>query len=100
MDYQWYYPQASGGGGETDKTDMQTDTITVTEDMSTASWKTDRIDSDELAYQVEAFSDYDGVIKPVEIDTNISISKPVTSFEFTWLPKFKGFINITTWRKK
>ena len=99
MDYQWYYPQASGGG-ETDKTDMQTDTITVTEDMSTASWKTDRIDSDELAYQVEAFSDYDGVIKPVEIDTNISISKPVTSFEFTWLPKFKGFINITTWRKK
>lgn len=101
MDYQWYYPQTSGGGGGSeDKTDMQTDTITVTEDMRSAGWKTDRIDSDELAWQVEAFSEIDGQINPVEVDVKASISKPVTAFEITWQTAFAGYINISTWRKK
>lgn len=100
MDYQWYYPQASSGGGGENKTDLQTDTIEVTEEMNVARWDTDRIDSEELAWQVETFSNYNGEIKPVEIDTEVTVKKPVTLFSFTWLSRFKGFINITTWRKK
>lgn len=101
MDYQWYYPQTSGGGGGSDdKTDMQTDTLTVTEDMRSISWKTDRIDSDELAWQVEAFSELDGQINPVEVDVQATVCKPVTAFEITWQTAFAGYINITTWRKK
>lgn len=101
MDYQWYYPQTSGGGGGSeDKTDMQTDTITVTENMRSTDWKTDRIDSDELAWQVEAFSEIDGQINPVEVDVKATVIKPVTAFEITWQTAFAGYINITTWRKK
>lgn len=101
MDYQWYYPQTSGGGGGSeDKTDMETDTITVTEDMRSAGWKTDRIDSEELAYQVDAYREDGGEINPVEVDVQITVSKPVTAFEITWATAFAGFINITTWRKK
>lgn len=101
MDYQWYYPQTSGGGGGSeDKTDMQTDTITVTEDMRSAGWKTDRIDSDEIAYQVDAYREENGQINPVEVDVKATVSKPVTAFEITWQTAFAGYINITTWRKK
>ena len=102
MEYQWYFPQTSGGGGggDTDKTDMQTDTITVTEDMTSTGWKTDRIDSDELAYQVDAYREEDGQINPVEVDVQVTVSKPVTAFTILWATKFNGFINITTWRKK
>lgn len=96
MDYQWYYPAT--GSGE-DKPELETDTITVTEDMSSASWKTDRIDSDYLAWQVAAFKDFDGQISPVEIDVKVSTSKPSTAFEFSWLTRFAGYINITTWKK-
>lgn len=102
MDYQWYFPQTSGGGGggDTDKTDMQTDTITVTEDMTSTDWETDRINSDELAYQIDAYREEDGQINPVEVDVQVTVSKPVTAFTILWATKFKGFINITTWRKK
>lgn len=102
MDYQWYFPQTSGGGGggDTDKTDMQTDTITVTEDMTSTDWKTDRINSDELAYQIDAYREEDGQINPVEVDVQVTVSKSVTAFMILWATKFKGFINITTWRKK
>lgn len=99
MDYHFYFPQSSGGGSE-DKTDMQTDTLTVTEDMRSTGWKTDRIDSDELAWQVEAFAENDGKISPVEVDVKAIVSKPVTAFEITWQTAFAGYINITTWRKK
>jgi len=79
---------------------MQTDTITVTEDMRSTGWKTDRIDSDELAWRVEAFFELDGQINPVEVDVQATVSKPVTAFEITWQTAFAGYINITTWRKK
>lgn len=96
MDYQWYYPQH--GSGE-DKTDLQTDTVTVTRDMLSTSWKTDRINSDELAWQVAAFSEEDGKINPVEVSVKATISKPSTAIEITWQTAFAGYIEITTWRK-
>lgn len=96
MDFQWYNIQDTGGGS---KTDMQTDTVTVTEDMSSASWKTDRIDSDSLAWQADAYKEADGIITPVEIGVRISVSKPSTAFEFAWVTRFNGFIRITTWKK-
>ena len=96
MDYQWYFPQDGGGSG---KSDLQTDTITVTEGMSSASWKTDRIDSDELAWQVDAFEEKGGEINPVEVNVRVTVVESVTAFEILWQTKFNGYINITTWRK-
>ena len=99
MDYHFYFPQSSGGGSE-DKTDMQTDTLTVTEDMRSTGWKTDRIDSEQIAWQVDAFAVENGQATPVEVAVNVTVSKPVTAFEITWQTAFAGYINITTWRKK
>lgn len=98
MDYQWYFDK-QGGGSSGDKSELETETITVTEDMNSASWKTDRIDSDYLAWQVDAFRYDDGEINPVEIDVKVSTSKPSTAFGFSWLTRFNGYINVTTWRK-
>lgn len=102
MDYQWYYPNSSqsGGGSTEDKTDLQTDTITVTEDMLSAEFKTDRITPDELAWQVDAVRVSEGVAEPVNVETNVTTSENTTLFRINWTKGFSGYINITTWRKK
>ncbi|MCI5715072.1 MAG: hypothetical protein SPL14_07645 [Candidatus Onthomorpha sp.] len=101
MDYQWYYPNSSGSGGSTeDKTDLQTDTITVTEDMLSAEFKTDRITPDVLAWQVDAVRVSEGIAEPVNVETNVTSSESTTLFRINWTKGFSGYINITTWRKK
>lgn len=100
MDYHFYFPQSGGGGGGTDKTDMQTETLTVTGDMRSVSWKTDRIDSEQIAWQVDAFAVENGQTTPVEVAVNATVSKPTTALNITWETPFVGFINVTTWRKK
>lgn len=101
MDYQWYYPNNSGSGGSTeDKTDLQTDTITVTEDMLSAEFKSSRINPDELAWQVDAVRVSEGIAEPVNVETNVTTSGDTTLFRINWTKGFSGYINITTWRKK
>lgn len=98
MDYQWYFEQQGGGTGV--QTDLETETITVTEGMRSTSWKTDRIDPASLAWQVEAFSVASGVTMPVEVDVSTTVSDNSTAFDVSWRTPFNGFINITTWKKK
>lgn len=101
MNYNWYYPNSGSGGGSSteDKTDLQTDTITVTEDMLSAEFKTNRITPDELAWQVDAVRVSEGIAEPVNVETNVTSSDDTTLFRVNWTKGFNGFINITTWRK-
>ncbi len=101
MNYNWYYPISSGGSGSSseDKTDLQTDTVTVTEDMLSAEFKTERITPDELAWQVDAIRVSEGIAEPVNVETNVTTSGDTTLFRINWTKGFNGFINITTWRK-
>ena len=99
MNYNWYYPISSGGSSEDNKTDLQTDTVTVTEDMLSAEFKTERITPDELAWQVDAVRVSEGIAEPVNVETNVTTAGSTTLFTINWTKGFNGFINITTWRK-
>lgn len=101
MDYQWYYPTSSGSGGSSeDKADLQTDTLTVTEDMLSVEFKIVRISPDELVWKVDAIRVSEGISEPVTVGVDVTTSDNTTLFRVAWTKRFSGYINISTWRKK
>lgn len=100
MDFHWYFPQ-TGGGTTSDASEFETVTITVTEEQSSVDWKTDRINPEELAWQVDAFrKNEDDTLSSVAVETSSSQNGSSTIISIKWTKVFNGFVNISTWRKK
>lgn len=99
MDFQWYFPNGAGDA-PTVPSDLETETITVTEDQTTVEWKSDRIAPSDLAWQVDAYRIDGDVKEPVEVAASTTSSDNSTAFKVVWNKPFKGVIEISTWTKK
>lgn len=101
MEHNWYFPKGNESGGESEdgRSEFMTETITVTEEQTYAEWKTSRLIPSELAYEINAYKEENGVKEEVRIVSSASVSDTTTYISMNWSVPFKGYIEISTWKK-
>lgn len=91
MDFHWYFPANSSGGGSSDQGfSSEVVEIDVNENMNSAEWKGENV----AFYEANAYSLDGSKLTEIGLQTTEVTETPVTTIRFSWNTPFVGVIKI------
>lgn len=91
MDFHWYFPANSSGGGSSDQGfSSEVVEIDVNENMNSAEWKGENV----AFYEANTYSLDGSKLTEIGLQTTEVTEIPVTTIRFSWNTPFVGVIKI------
>lgn len=91
MDFHWYFPANSSGGGSSDQGfSSEVVEIDVNENMDSAEWKGENV----AFYEANTYSLDGSKLTEIGLQTVEVTEAPVTTIQFSWNTPFVGRIKI------